>query len=94
MAVLYIGTYDIVDPEQFKKYPPLVMALLPKYGGVVLASDTQAFVVEGSRRTMNVTVPVKGSMTWTSCAPSDERNSCCKTSSTLRMMKSTSSTGV
>jgi hypothetical protein len=29
MAVYYIGTYDIVDPEQFKKYPPLVMALLP-----------------------------------------------------------------
>lgn len=48
MAVFYIGTYDIVDPEEFKKYPPLVMALLPKYGGVVLASDTEAFVVEGS----------------------------------------------
>src|SRR5687767_1007539 len=56
MAVFYIGTYDIVDPEQFKKYPPLVMALLPNYGGVVLASDTQAFVVEGSGRTMNAVI--------------------------------------
>jgi uncharacterized protein (DUF1330 family) len=56
MAVFYIGTYDIVDPEQFKKYPPLVMALLPKYGGVVLASDTQAFVVEGTGRTMNAII--------------------------------------
>ena len=28
MAVFYIGTYDIVDPEEFKKYPPLVAALL------------------------------------------------------------------
>ena len=56
MAVFYIGTYDIVDPEQFKKYPPLVMALLPKYGGVVLASDTEAFVVEGTARTMNAII--------------------------------------
>src|SRR5215203_1341273 len=56
MAVYYIGTYDIVDPEQFKKYPPVVMALLPKYGGVVLASDTQAFVVEGTSRTMNAII--------------------------------------
>ena len=56
MAVFYIGTYDIVDAEEFKKYPPLVMALLPKYGGVVLASDTQAFVVEGTGRTMNAII--------------------------------------
>jgi uncharacterized protein (DUF1330 family) len=56
MAVFYIGTYDIVDPEQFKKYPLLVMALLPKYGGEILASDTQAFVVEGSGKTMNAII--------------------------------------
>ena len=29
MAVFYIGSYDIVDPDEFQKYPPLVMALLP-----------------------------------------------------------------
>ena len=34
--------------------PPLVKALLPKYGGEVLASDTKAVVVEGMMRTMNV----------------------------------------
>jgi uncharacterized protein (DUF1330 family) len=56
LAVYYIGTYDIVDPEQFKKYPPLVMALLPKYGGEILASDPEAFVVEGTRRTMNAII--------------------------------------
>ena len=56
MAVFYIGTYDIVDPEEFKKYAPIVMTLLPKYGGVVLASDTQAFVVEGTARTMNAII--------------------------------------
>jgi hypothetical protein len=49
MAVFYIGTYDIVDPEEFKKYPPLVMALLPKYGGVVLASDTGALPSKARR---------------------------------------------
>ena len=56
MAVYYIGTYDIVDPNEFQKYPPVVMALLPKYGGVVLASDTKAVLVEGSARTMNAII--------------------------------------
>ena len=41
MAVLYIGTYDIVDPEQFKKYPPLVNALVPKNVGMLLAEEIQ-----------------------------------------------------
>lgn len=56
MAIYYIGSYDIVDPEQFQKYPPLVMALLPRYGGEVLASDTSGTVVEGSARTMNAII--------------------------------------
>lgn len=56
MAVYYIGCYDIVDPVEFQKYPPIVMALLPKYGGVVLASDTSAVLVEGSARTMNAII--------------------------------------
>ena len=56
MAVFYIGTYDIVDPQEFQKYPPLVLALLPKYGGEVMASDTNAFLVEGTKRTMNAII--------------------------------------
>jgi uncharacterized protein (DUF1330 family) len=56
MAVFYIGSYDIVDPIEFQKYPPVVLALLPKYGGVVLASDTDAFLVEGTKRTMNAII--------------------------------------
>ena len=56
MAVFYIGTYDIVDPKEFQKYPPLVLALLPKYGGEVMASDTNAFLVEGTKRTMNAVI--------------------------------------
>jgi uncharacterized protein (DUF1330 family) len=56
MAAFYIGTYDIVNPAEFQKYPPLVLALLPKYGGVVLASDTAALLVEGTARTMNAII--------------------------------------
>jgi uncharacterized protein (DUF1330 family) len=56
MAVYYIGTYDITDPEKFQQYPPRVIALLPRYGGEILASDTGAFLVEGSARTMNAVI--------------------------------------
>ena len=56
MATYYIGTYDIVDPDEFRKYPPIVLALLPKYGGQVLASDTAGLLVEGSMRTMNAII--------------------------------------
>ena len=56
MAVFYIGTYDIVDPNEFQKYPPIVMGLLPKYGGEVLASDTAGTLVEGTARTMNAII--------------------------------------
>lgn len=56
MAVYYIGNYDIVDSEKFEKYPPVVIALLPKYGGELLAADTSAYVVEGKARTMNAVI--------------------------------------
>jgi uncharacterized protein (DUF1330 family) len=52
----YIGIYDITDPTEFAKYPPLVIALLPRYGGEVLASDTSALLVEGTARTMNAII--------------------------------------
>jgi uncharacterized protein (DUF1330 family) len=54
--VYYIGTYDITDPEKFKQYPPRVLALLPRYGGKILASDTDAYPVEGKPRTMNAII--------------------------------------
>ena len=56
VAVFYIGSYDIVDPNEFQKYPPIVLSLLPKYGGEVLASDTAGTVVEGTARTMNAII--------------------------------------
>jgi uncharacterized protein (DUF1330 family) len=56
MAVFYIGSYDIVDANEFQKYSPVVLSLLPRYGGVVLASDTAAYLVEGTARTMNAII--------------------------------------
>ena len=56
MAIFYIGSYDIIDPNEFQKYSPLVVALLPKYGGELLAADTSALLVEGSARTMNAII--------------------------------------
>jgi len=56
MGIYYIGTYDIHDPAAFAAYPPGVLALLPKYGGRVLASDVDARLVEGVRRSMNAII--------------------------------------
>ena len=56
MAVYVVNAYDIHDFETFKNYPPKVGALLPKYGGKVLAMDTDPKVLEGTPRTMNVIV--------------------------------------
>ena len=56
MTVYYIGSYDIVNPQEFQSYPAAVMALLPTHGGEVLASDVHAHVLEGEARTMNAIV--------------------------------------
>ncbi len=56
MAVFYVGSYDITDPERFRQYPPAVRALLPKYGGEVLASDMHAFALEGEARSMHAII--------------------------------------
>jgi uncharacterized protein (DUF1330 family)/catechol 2,3-dioxygenase-like lactoylglutathione lyase family enzyme len=55
-CVYYIGTYDITDPALFQQYPPRVLALLPRYGGEVLASDVRGSLVEGTARTMNAII--------------------------------------
>jgi len=56
MAVYYIGSYDILNMEEFQNYPPKVSALLPKYKGEVLASDVEAVGLEGPVKTMNAIV--------------------------------------
>lgn len=49
-------SYDIVNFEEFKKYPPQVLPLLQKYGAEVLASDLQAIPFEGSPKMMNAII--------------------------------------
>ena len=56
MSVYYVGSYDINNMEEFKNYPPKVLALLPKYKGEVLASDVEALGLEGPVKTMNAIV--------------------------------------
>ena len=56
MSVYYIGAYDIENAEEFARYGPLVMALLPKHGGELLAADTSAYVIKGQARTMNAII--------------------------------------
>jgi uncharacterized protein (DUF1330 family) len=56
MAVYYINSYDIVDAEAFKAYPPKVAVLLQKYGAEVIASDVEPIVLEGKARTMNAII--------------------------------------
>ena len=56
MSVYYIGSYDIHDTAAFAAYPPGVLALLPRYGGRVLASDAEARLVEGTRRNMHAII--------------------------------------
>jgi len=56
MSIYYLGSYDIHDAAAFAAYPPGVLALLPKYGGSVCASDTEARLVEGVARTMNAII--------------------------------------
>ena len=56
MSVYVVNAYDINDPETFKQYPPRVAQLLPKYGGKVLAMDTEPKALEGKPRTMNAII--------------------------------------
>ena len=56
MPVYVVNAYDIHDFETFKEYPPKVGLLLPKYGGKVLAMDTNAKALEGKPKTMNAIV--------------------------------------
>jgi len=56
MEVYLINSYDIVNGEEFKRYGPLVLPLLQKYGAEVLASDVEGVALEGKPRTMNAII--------------------------------------
>ena len=56
MSVYVINSYDITDPEEFKKYGPLVFPIILKHGGQVLASDVGGVAIEGKAKTMNAVI--------------------------------------
>ncbi len=56
MPVYYIISYDITDPEDFSNYGVRVIPYLSKFGGEVLASDTEGIAVEGKTKTMNAII--------------------------------------
>ena len=56
MAAYFMNSYDIVDEEQFSKYPPLVIPLLKRYGAEVVAADVDGIVIEGKPKKMNAII--------------------------------------
>ena len=67
MPVYYIISYNIDEPEAFAKYPPLAAAIINKYGGEVLASDTSAINIEGKGKMMNAIVKFPSQETALNC---------------------------
>lgn len=56
MNVYYMISYDITDMDKYQQYPPQAIALIEKYGGKVLISDTEAKLIEGTTKNMNALV--------------------------------------
>jgi uncharacterized protein (DUF1330 family) len=56
MAVYYMNSYDIIDADEYQKYGPLAIPLIIKYGGEVLAADTDGIAIEGSAKHMNAII--------------------------------------
>jgi uncharacterized protein (DUF1330 family) len=56
MSAYYIVSYDITDAETFSQYAPKVIPYVAKFGGEVLASDTQGLAVEGQPPQMNAII--------------------------------------
>ncbi|MEO5999660.1 MAG: hypothetical protein ABIN89_22885 [Chitinophagaceae bacterium] len=47
MDVYYIISNDIENMGEFKKYPPIAVPLINKFGDEVIISDTEANSIEG-----------------------------------------------
>ncbi|MFL5745771.1 MAG: DUF1330 domain-containing protein [Niastella sp.] len=56
MSVYVVNSYDILDFEMFKNYPPGVRPLFVKYGAKVIAMETNPKALEGVPKTMNAII--------------------------------------
>lgn len=54
MAVYFIVSYDIDDPQGYQAYVPGVVALLQKHGAEILVADYEATAIEGQASGVNV----------------------------------------
>ena len=54
MAVYFIASYDIDDPQVYEPYVPGVVPLLQKHGAEILVADYEAKPIEGQARGVNV----------------------------------------
>jgi uncharacterized protein (DUF1330 family) len=56
MPVYYMNSYDITNTDEYQKYGPLAIPLIIKYGGEVLAADTDGIAIEGNAKQMNAII--------------------------------------
>ena len=50
MAAYLIASFDVTDREAFEGYRPVVVPLLEKHGGEILAADYDPNALEGEQR--------------------------------------------
>ena len=54
MAVFYIGSYDVTDPELYDQYVQKVIPLLSKHGCEIVVADREAMNIEGASRSIHL----------------------------------------
>ncbi|MCE7993738.1 MAG: DUF1330 domain-containing protein [Roseivirga sp.] len=54
MAVYYIGSYDVTDPQSYDEYVKGVIPLLMKHGCEIIVADREAQKIEGASRNINL----------------------------------------
>ena len=54
MAVYFIASYDVDDPEGYKAYVRGLVPLLEKHGAEILVADYEPKPIEGQARGVNV----------------------------------------
>jgi uncharacterized protein (DUF1330 family) len=67
MPVYYMNSYDIINADEYQKYGPLAIPLIMKYGGEVLAADTDGVAVEGDAKNMNAIIRFPSEQAALSC---------------------------
>lgn len=54
MAVYYIGSYDVTNPESYDEYVKSVIPLLMKHGCEIVVADREAKKMEGVLRSIHL----------------------------------------